>query len=86
MNLGWIELVFFYGFAIGFAVWQYWKTDRELKRTRAKRLEEEAKAARAAPTQTAGKVAASADTPGAPEDASASGSRHPIGQHELHDR
>ncbi|MEM8726784.1 MAG: hypothetical protein AAGE86_14810 [Pseudomonadota bacterium] len=42
MNYGWIELVFFYGFAISFGLWQVWKTDRELKRTRAKRAEEEA--------------------------------------------
>ncbi|MEL7188177.1 MAG: hypothetical protein AAGK17_01380 [Pseudomonadota bacterium] len=44
MNFGWIEIILFYGFAIGFAVWQYWKTDKELKATRARRLEEEAKA------------------------------------------
>jgi hypothetical protein len=34
-NLGWIEIVMFYGIAIGFGVWQFWKTDRLLKRTRA---------------------------------------------------
>ena len=34
-NLGWIEIVLFYGFAIGFGVWQYWSTSRLLKRTRA---------------------------------------------------
>ena len=42
MNLGWIELVFFYGLAIGFGVWQVFKTDRELKRTRAERAKREA--------------------------------------------
>ncbi|MEL7198644.1 MAG: hypothetical protein AAGL10_10040 [Pseudomonadota bacterium] len=46
MNFGWIEIILFYGFAIGFAAWQYWKTDKELKATRAKRLEEEARAAK----------------------------------------
>lgn len=44
MNFGWIEIVLFYGFAVGFAAWQYWKTDKQLKATRAKRLEEEARA------------------------------------------
>lgn len=39
---GWIELIFFYGIAIGFGVWQVWKTDKELKKTRAERLEREA--------------------------------------------
>ncbi len=34
-NMGWIEIVLFYGVAIGFGLWQFWKTDRELKRTRA---------------------------------------------------
>ncbi|MEE4206150.1 MAG: hypothetical protein V2I39_07655 [Erythrobacter sp.] len=42
MNFGWIELVFFYGLAIGFGVWQVVKTDRELKRTRAEREAREA--------------------------------------------
>lgn len=42
MNFGWIELVFFYGLAIGFGVWQVVRTDRELKRTRAAREEREA--------------------------------------------
>ncbi|WP_156423770.1 hypothetical protein [Erythrobacter sp. YT30] len=44
MNFGWIEIILFYGLAVGLAAWQYWKTDKELKATRAKRLEEEAKA------------------------------------------
>lgn len=34
-NMGWIEIVLFYGIAVGFGVWQFWKTDRLLKRTRA---------------------------------------------------
>ncbi len=36
-EFGWIELVFFYGIAIGFGVWQFWKTDRLLKQTQAER-------------------------------------------------
>ena len=42
MNFGWIELVLFYGFAIGFAAWQFWKTDRLLKKTRAAKAAKEA--------------------------------------------
>lgn len=34
-NMGWIEIVLFYGLAIGFGVGQFWSTDRTLKRTRA---------------------------------------------------
>jgi len=34
-DMGWIEIVLFYGIAIGFGLWQFWKTDRLLKRTRA---------------------------------------------------
>ncbi len=34
-NMGWIEIVLFYGIAIGIGVWQFWSTDRLLKRTRA---------------------------------------------------
>lgn len=45
MNFGWIELVFFYGVAIGFGVWQVMRTDRELKRTRAEREAREAREA-----------------------------------------
>lgn len=41
-NYGWIELVFFYGIAIGIGVWQYLKMDRMLKKTRAEREAEEA--------------------------------------------
>lgn len=42
-NFGWIEIVLFYGIAIGFGVWQWVATDRKLKQTRA-----EAEARRAA--------------------------------------
>jgi hypothetical protein len=41
-NYGWIELVFFYGVAIGFAAWQWLKMDRMLKQTRAERAAKEA--------------------------------------------
>jgi hypothetical protein len=41
-NYGWIELVFFYGIAIGFAAWQWLKTGRMLKKTRAEREAKEA--------------------------------------------
>jgi hypothetical protein len=41
-NFGWIELVFFYGIAIGFGVWQYVAMDRKLKRTRAEKAAKEA--------------------------------------------
>jgi hypothetical protein len=41
-NYGWIELVFFYGIAIGIGVWQYLKMDRMLKKTRAERAAKEA--------------------------------------------
>jgi hypothetical protein len=43
-NMGWIEIALFYGFAIGFGVWQYWKTDRLLKRTRAENAAKKAAA------------------------------------------
>ena len=42
---GWIEIIFFYGIAIGFGLWQWWKTDKLLKQTRAERLEREAREA-----------------------------------------
>lgn len=41
-NFGWIEIVLFYGGAIGFGVWQFWKMDRMLKKTRAEREAKEA--------------------------------------------
>lgn len=43
-NFGWIELVLFYGFAISFALWQYFKMDRDLKQIRKERAEKEAQA------------------------------------------
>lgn len=39
---GWIELVLFYGIAIGFGVWQWVKMDRMLKKTRAEKAAKEA--------------------------------------------
>lgn len=41
-NFGWIEMVFFYGLAIGFGVWQWIKTDRLLKKTRAENAAKDA--------------------------------------------
>jgi uncharacterized membrane protein YciS (DUF1049 family) len=41
-SFGWIELVFFYGLAIGFGVWQWVSMDRKLKKTRAERQAKEA--------------------------------------------
>jgi len=49
---GFIEIIFFYGIAIGFGVWQVWKTDKLHKKTVAERLEREAhEAAEAAEKQ-----------------------------------
>jgi hypothetical protein len=42
MNFGWIEIVLFYGIAIGIGAWQYWKMDRMLKQTRAEKAAKEA--------------------------------------------
>jgi hypothetical protein len=41
-NYGWIELVFFYGIALGFGLWQWLKMRREVKEIRARRAAEEA--------------------------------------------
>ncbi|SHN51697.1 hypothetical protein SAMN02745193_00701 [Erythrobacter sanguineus] len=41
-DMGWIEIVLFYGVAIGFGVWQYVSMDRKLKKTRAERAAKEA--------------------------------------------
>lgn len=41
-NFGWIEIVLFYGGAIGFGVWQFVSMDRKLKKTRAERAAREA--------------------------------------------
>jgi len=46
-NFAWIELVLFYGIAIGIGLWQYFKMDRELKRDRAERAAREADDAKA---------------------------------------
>lgn len=48
-NFGWIELVLFYGGAIGFGAWQFWSMDRKLKQTRAEREAREAAEKDAAP-------------------------------------
>jgi hypothetical protein len=39
---GWIELIFFYGIAIGFGIWQYVSVSRTLEKTRAERRAREA--------------------------------------------
>lgn len=44
-NFAWIEIVLFYGLALGIGIWQYFKMDRELKRDRAERERREAEAA-----------------------------------------
>lgn len=41
-NFGWIEIVLFYGIAIGFGVWQWVAMDRKLKQTRAEKAAREA--------------------------------------------
>lgn len=43
---GWIEIVFFYGIAIGFAGWQWLKMDRMLKKSRAEKAAKETAEAR----------------------------------------
>jgi hypothetical protein len=41
-NFGWIEIVIFYGLAIGFGAWQWVAMDRKLKKTRAEKAAKEA--------------------------------------------
>ncbi len=41
-NMGWIEIVLFYGVAVGFGIWQWVAMDRKLKATRAEREAKEA--------------------------------------------
>lgn len=41
-NYGWIELVLFYGIAIGFGLWQWLSMDRLLKKTRAEKAAKQA--------------------------------------------
>ncbi|WP_158094037.1 hypothetical protein [Erythrobacter tepidarius] len=43
-NFGWIEIALFYGLAIGLGVWQFWKMDRMLKKTRAEKAAKDAAA------------------------------------------
>lgn len=59
---GWIEIIFFYGIAIGFGLWQWWKTDKLLKQTRAERLEREAREAEEAAAKEAGETTTSPET------------------------
>ncbi|NCP13374.1 MAG: hypothetical protein GW858_04320 [Sphingomonadales bacterium] len=49
-NFGWIELVFFYGIAVGIGVWQWLKMDRMLEKTRAERAAKEAADRKDGPT------------------------------------
>ena len=42
MNFGWIEIGLFYGVAVAFGLWQYFKMDRMLKKTRAEKAAKEA--------------------------------------------
>ena len=44
-NFGWIEIVFFYGIALGIAGWQYWSVSKSLEEDRAKRRAKEAEEA-----------------------------------------
>ena len=41
-NFAWIELVFFYGIAMGFGLWQWLKMKRELRESRERKAAEEA--------------------------------------------
>lgn len=41
-SMGWIEIVLFYGIAIGFGVWQWVSMDRKLKQTRAEKAARDA--------------------------------------------
>ena len=47
-SFGWIELVFFYGVAIGFGTWQALKMRREVREMRAEREAREAQEAQEA--------------------------------------
>jgi len=44
-NIAWIELVFFYGIAMGFGIWQWQKMRRELRQSREARAAKEAEEA-----------------------------------------
>ncbi len=44
-NFAWIELVFFYGIAMGFGIWQWQKMRRELRQSREARAAKEAEEA-----------------------------------------
>ena len=47
-SFGWIELIFFYGIAIGFGLWQALKMRREVREMRAEREAREAQEAQEA--------------------------------------
>lgn len=47
-NIAWIELVFFYGIALGFGIWQWQKMRREVRQSREAREAEEAQEAQEA--------------------------------------
>ena len=47
-SFGWIELIFFYGIAIGFGTWQALKMRREVREMRAEREAREAQEAQEA--------------------------------------
>ena len=47
-SFGWIELIFFYGVAIGFGLWQALKMRREVREMRAEREAREAQEAQEA--------------------------------------
>lgn len=53
---GWIELVFFYGIAVGIGVWQWVKMDRMLKKTRADKAAKEAAEHKIAGTERSGEA------------------------------
>lgn len=53
-SMGWIEIVLFYGIAIGFGIWQWVAMDRKLKQTRAEREAKEAAERDAGPEHSVG--------------------------------
>lgn len=64
-NFGWLEIVFFYGIAIGVCFWQWWKMRREVREMRAEREAREA-AERAAEERSEGERSAVRDNPRSP--------------------
>lgn len=43
-NMGWIEIVLFYGVAIGFGAWQWWSVSKRLEKTKAEEARKRAEA------------------------------------------